>query len=223
LDLGTGSLGNLRLHMEYDHIGAVVITHMHADHFIDLIPLRYALRYGEHRRSDKMPLYLPPNGERMLRQMVSAFADEGAGDFLAAVFDIHTYDPTKILHLGDAQLRFAHTAHYIPAFAVRYEREGTSLTYSADTAPDARVSEIARDTDMFICEATLRADDLELGMRGHCSAHEAATMAREAGARQLLLTHYHETATQADLQEPASAIFSGTVHVAEDGNRISLG
>ena len=56
LDLGTGAFSNLRRYVDYDRLGAVVISHMHADHFIDLIPLRYALRYGPRRRSAKLPV-----------------------------------------------------------------------------------------------------------------------------------------------------------------------
>ncbi len=216
LDLGTGSFANIRRYVDYDRIDAIVISHMHADHFIDLIPLRYALRYGPLRREAKLPLYLPPDGERMLYHMVGAFADEGAGDFLAEVYDIRTYNPARPLRIGPMSLRFAHTAHYIPAFAVRVERDGTSLTYSADTAPDQRVVEIARGCDMFICEATMLAGDVEQGMRGHCTALEAAEMARAAGAGSLVLTHYSERATSIDLDESARALYNGSIHIADD-------
>jgi len=161
LDLGTGSFANLRRHIDYEHLDAVLISHMHADHFIDLIPLRYALRYGQVKRDTKMPLYLPPDGERMLYHLVGAFADEGAGDFLAEVFDVKTYDPDKPLRINSGTLTFAHTAHYIPAYAIRYDRNGQSITYSADTAPDHRVVELAHETDLFLCEATILNGDVE--------------------------------------------------------------
>lgn len=216
LDLGTGSFSNLRRYVDYDGLDAVVISHMHADHFIDLIPLRYALRYGPLRRTSKLPLYLPPDGERMLSHLVGAFADEGGGDFLADVFDIKTYDPRRALRFGEGSLRFAHTAHYIPAFAIRYERGGQSVTYSSDTAPDPRVVEIARGTNIFICEATLRAGDVERGVRGHSTALEAAQMAHEARVGSLVLSHYPDLSTSRDLDDSARAVFSGTILVADD-------
>ena len=76
-DLGSGSLANLRRYVDYDRVGAIVISHMHADHFLDLIPLRYALRYGSRQRKAKLPIYLPPGGLATLKRLVSAFADEG--------------------------------------------------------------------------------------------------------------------------------------------------
>lgn len=221
LDLGTGALANLRRHVDYDRLGAVVISHMHADHFIDLIPLRYALRYGARLRADKLPVYLPPGGPAMLQSLCAAFASEG-GDFLNDVFALHEYDPAAPLRLGAATLRFAHTAHYIPAFAMRWERDGASVVYSADTAPDPRVVALARDAGVFVCEATLLHGQTEPGMRGHSSAADAALMAREARARRLVLTHYGETSTAADLDAPARDIFGGDVTVADDHLEIPL-
>ncbi|MBV8642290.1 MAG: MBL fold metallo-hydrolase [Candidatus Eremiobacteraeota bacterium] len=222
LDLGTGALANLRRHVDYDRIAAVVISHMHADHFIDLVPLRYALRYGPRRRKQKLPVHLPPGGLTMLRTLVSAFAHEG-GEFLDDVFDLYEYDPSRALAIDGATLRFAHTAHYIPAFAVRWERHGASVTYSADTAPDERVVALARETDVFVCEATLRHGEVEPGIRGHSSAADAGRMARDAGVGRLLLTHYGEESTARDLDEDARTNFAGDVLVADDHRTFDLG
>jgi ribonuclease BN (tRNA processing enzyme) len=216
LDLGTGAFANLRRHVDYNRLDAVVITHMHADHFIDLIPLRYALCYGVFRRKRKLPLYLPPDGDRMLHQLVSAFADEGGGDFINEVFEVQTYDPSAPLAIGGGRMTFALTSHYIPAFAVRYERHGRSLTYSADSAPEPRLVELARGSDLFVCESTLLADDIERGMRGHSSAREAGQMAQAAEVGRLVLTHYAECATARDLDESAREFFTGEVSVADD-------
>lgn len=222
LDLGTGGFANLRGYVDYDRLGAVVISHMHADHFIDLIPLRYALRYGPRRRAAKLPLYLPPGGTAMLARLCSAFANEG-GEFLSDVYELAEYDPASTLNVGSVSLRFAHTAHYIPAFAIRCESGGTSLTYSADTGPDERVVALARGSDAFLCEATLLAGERENGARGHLSAEEAAQMARAAGAARLILTHYPEEARARDLDEAARAVFGGPVLVADDHRTFELG
>jgi ribonuclease BN (tRNA processing enzyme) len=220
-DLGTGALSNLRCHVDYDRLGAIVISHMHADHFIDLIPLRYALRYGPLRRDAKLPVHLPPGGLAMLHKLVSAFPHEG-GDFLDDVFELHEYDPSRPLAIAGATLRFAHTAHYIPAFAIRWERYGASVTYSADTAPDERVVALARETDVFLCEATLRCGETEIGARGHSSAADAAAMARQAGVRRLVLTHYPQESTDRDLDGSAREFFHGEILVADDHRTIDL-
>ena len=216
LDLGTGAFANLRRHVDYDRLDAIVISHMHADHFIDLIPLRYTLCYGTFRRKRKLPLYLPPDGERMLHQLVGAFADEGGGDFITEVYDVRTYDPAATLAIGGGTFSFALPSHYIPAFAIRYDRNGQSLTYSADTAPEERIVALARGCDLFVCESTLLADDVERGMRGHSSGREAGQMAQAAGVGRLVLTHYAECATARDLDESAREYFDGDILVADD-------
>jgi ribonuclease BN (tRNA processing enzyme) len=160
----------------------------------------------------------------MLRSMTNAFANEGNGDFLDEAFDMKEFDPKVPLPLGNGRLRFAPTTHFITSFAIRYERNGTSITYSADTAPDARVVELARDTDLFLCEATLLADEHEHGgVRGHSSAREAAQMASDARVKRLVLTHYSQDAGANDLDAGARAIYGGDIVVADDHTIINLG
>ena len=206
----------MRGYADYDELDAIVISHMHADHFLDVIPLRYALKYGARRRATPLPLWMPPGGAAMLTTMTSAFANEGHEEFLGT-FDLREFDPAKPLALGAGRLRFAPTTHFIDAYAIRYERNGTSVTYSADTAPDERVVELARETGLFLCEATLLAGAREDGgIRGHSSAAEAAQMAADAGVGRLALTHYAQDATARDLDESARTIFGGEIVIADD-------
>jgi len=186
-----------------------------------VIPLRYALRYGPRSRRVKLPVYLPPNGLAILKALVSALPREG-GDFLTDVFELVEYDPSRPLHVNGATVTFAPAAHYIPAFAMRWQRGAASVTYSADTAPDERIVALARESDVFLCEATLRRGESEPGMRGHSSAAEAATMARDSGARRLVLTHYPEESTSLDLDRAARDIFSGEIVVADDHHTFEL-
>lgn len=216
LDFGTGAFANMRGVVDYDQIGAVVISHMHADHFLDLIPLRYAVRYGSKGRKTKLPVWMPPDGIAMLRAIANTFAHEGNGDFLNEAFELNEYDPSKPLKLGPGEIRFAPTTHYITAYAIRYESNGKAVTYSADTAPDDRVVALARGSDLFLCEATLLANESEVGVRGHSSAREAGHMAAAAGVKRLVLTHYSQEATAADLGAGARAAFDGDVTVADD-------
>jgi ribonuclease BN (tRNA processing enzyme) len=60
LDLGSGALGKLQVAIAPDALGAIVISHMHPDHFFDLVPLRYGLKYGPAKRASRMPLWIPP-------------------------------------------------------------------------------------------------------------------------------------------------------------------
>ncbi len=224
LDLGSGAFAHLRQLVDYNRLDAVVITHMHADHFLDLIPLRYALKYGSSRRHGKLDVYLPPAGEKMLRRLVSAFESEDAGvDFLDEVFTLHAYDDRRPLEIQDVQLKFAKGVHFIEAFAIRAQINRTSLTYSADTAPNEQLVALAKDTNLFLCESTLGASESEGEPRGHCSAREAAGMAAKSGAASLMLTHYGSGIPPESLAEEARRHFKGECGVADDFLQIIVG
>lgn len=215
-DLGTGAFSNLLAHGSLSDLDAVVVSHMHADHFLDVVPMRYALKYGNARRERKVVLYLPPGGEFLLRHLTGAFPRESGGDFLED-FDIRTYDPHGTLGIGEISVRFSPTRHYIATYAMRFEAGGKSVTYSADTAPEERVTDLARETNLFICEATLApAGETELPL-GHSSARQAAQMAAAAGVERLLLTHYPVTIDAALMASEARERFSGQLHVVDDG------
>lgn len=221
LDLGSGALGNLNLAIDYPQLDAVVISHMHADHFLDLIPLRYGLKYGPLLRDGRMPLWLPPGGSAMLRTLCSAFAPEGPNDFLDEVFEVSEYDADSVLGINDVALTFRQTRHYIDTFAIRAERGSASIVYSSDTAPSDAVVEHARDCSLFLCEATLGLDP-ETGVRGHSTAEEAGDMAQRAGAHRLTLTHYSSTYAPNELVEAAQNHFAGRISIADDGVELSI-
>jgi ribonuclease BN (tRNA processing enzyme) len=105
---------------------------------------------------------------------------------------------------------------------MRFEAGGKSVTYSADTAPDAAVTELARETNLFICEATLsHKGEAELP-RGHSSARQAAQMADTAAVERLLLTHYPASLDAAAMAADAREHFSGSLQVADDGFSYSV-
>jgi ribonuclease BN (tRNA processing enzyme) len=158
----------------------------------------------------------------MLRRLVATFAPESGDDFLGDAFDVRTFDPGRTLVVGDVELRFAPTSHYVPTFAIRFDSGGASVTYSADTSPDSNVVALATNCDAFVCEATLTtAGEAEIP-RGHTSAREAAVMAAEAGAASLYISHYPASADPHELEATARTGFGGAVVVVDDGYRFAV-
>ncbi len=222
IDLGSGALSNLREVIDYPDVDAIIITHMHADHFLDLIPLRYGLKYGPLLREEKMPLWLPPGGEAQLRALTGTFKREDSSDFLDEVFDVREYDPAGELYVGNITLTFAKTVHYIDAYAVRAERDGSSVVYSSDTGPCEAVEELARGCSLFLCEAALGLASEAGPVRGHLSAIEAGEMARNAGARRLVLTHYGSEFAPDELADAARTVYHGPTATADDGTELAV-
>ena len=98
-----------------------------------------------------MPLWLPPGGEAMLRTICGAFSGEGSDDFLDEVFDVREYDPSEPLEIGDLALSFRARVHYVDAYAIRGERGGASIVYSARYRAVRRVVERARQAAASFC------------------------------------------------------------------------
>ena len=214
VDFGTGAFSRLREKIDPVKLDAIVISHMHADHFFDIVPMRYALRY-EMERGEPLPIYLPPGGISVLSTIGNPLKE--SDDFYDGVFRLHEYDAGGTLRVGDCTIRFAPTVHYIPAYAMRIETPAGVFAYSADTAPCDAVPQLAAGADLFLCEASLGAGGTESGQRGHVNAGEAGDMAQRAGVKHLVLTHYSAKTTADALKNAAAKRFSGRISVADDG------
>jgi len=219
LELGSGALGKLIAKHDLAQVDAVLISHMHADHFFDLVPLRYALKYAVRRRSP-LSVYLPPEGSKKLHAVVSPFAPRGS--FFDGIVDVAEYSPDRTLRVRDVRITFAKTRHYIDGYAMRVRMGAQTFVFSSDTAPQPALVEFARGADLFLCECALGEAGEEHGRRGHCNANEAAAMAAQAAVKHLVLTHYPASQTASRLKHAAAGAFSGRITVADDGMEIAL-
>lgn len=189
LDIGQGVVRNLQKLFDPHELTAIVIGHMHADHFLDLVGLRYLYPWGE-RAPDPLPVHLPIGGRARLDALSVAVSERDG--FFDAAFDAIEYDPAEELRVGDLRLRFVRGRHYVPAWGVVVEApDGTRLAYTGDTGPSSSVEDAVRDADLLLVETALRSagdDDLE---RGHLTGDEAIELARAAGVRSALLVHFN--------------------------------
>ncbi len=218
VDLGNGCLSNLLRLVDFTELDAVLITHMHVDHFGDLYPLYYALRF----HPDKpwgLRLILPQGG---LAQMGCLLGDD-ARDFLPRVFREEQLREGKTYRVGDIAVRAFPTRHFVEGYSVRLEGEGWSMAYSSDTTPNPALVEAARGVDLFVCEATLPSSYEEEAAHGHLTSTQAAAAAAEAGAKRLLLTHIWPTFDPGQLLAEASEVFGGEAGVAREGMQVELG
>jgi ribonuclease BN (tRNA processing enzyme) len=221
LDCGPDTLATLQEHTGIDELSSIMISHLHADHTLDLVPLRYGLKYmpGLARRS--VPLWLPPGGRAFLNRLASALASGGelAEGFFEEVFQIAEYVPDQPLQLGELTIRFHPTRHYIPCWACRIETAGRAIVYLADTGPFPELISFAEKADLVICEGTHRDEPagIPIEHRGHLTAREAGALAAATGAGRLLLTHLWATLGVEALRRDAEDTFGQPVDVAAPG------
>jgi ribonuclease BN (tRNA processing enzyme) len=223
LDLGPGTLQELRRHTDFRTLDAVIVSHMHIDHVLDLLTLRHALAYNPLPAPAPVPVWLPPGGAEILVQAAAPFdACDEPGRFAATV-KVAEYDPAQPLTIGDVVVTFAPTKHYLPAWAIRAEHPaGPALGYTGDTGPAAVLAEFFAGVHILVAEATL----LEQGRRswderGSLTAAEAGQLAAAAGAEILVLTHMWEEFGFVVYRARAAAVFPGEIEVAVPGLTLS--
>lgn len=219
LECGGGVFAKLRALADPLAVDAVLISHLHADHTLDLLPFSFSLadRLGG-EKPPRPPLWAPPGGRSALGAFASAL---GMDDQIAVGFSLREYEPVEPLGLGPFTVTFRQVPHYIPTWACDVRCvDGSRLTYGADCGPNDAVVELARDTPMLMLEATEGPGPHEgVGERGHLTAAEAGALARRAGAGRLLLTHYSDLFDAEALRTAAQGAFDGTVEMATERAR----
>ena len=138
--------------------------------------------------------------------------------FFSDLFEVEEYDPASAIEAGALSIRFAAVNHYIPAYAMAISGS-RRLVYSSDSGPCDELATLAKDADLFLCEATRCEDDDEWG---HMTAVEAATLAREAGVNQLVLTHFWPDCDYSRQLEQARAAFGREFEVAEEFHNYTI-
>lgn len=218
LDAGTGTLAAFQEAEELPRVDALVITHGHGDHCLDVIPLHYALRF--HPQGPlKVPLHAP---EDAWQRLSSFLAGSGVQhDKLSRTFDFATVDDGTVTELGDLRLSFQRTEHQVPTYAVRIEHGDKVLVYTADTGPVEDLASFAAGADLLLAEATYAGE--RIGPPVHLSAAQAGDLARRAEARELVLTHLAPDVDPTRAKEEARAE-SGEIGVslARPGRVIQL-
>lgn len=196
LDVGQGVIRELQQVIDPHDLTAIVVGHMHADHYLDLVGLRYLYPWGVAAESG-LPVFLPPGGRARLDALATAISERSG--FFDASFDAVEFEPDAVLRLGELSIRFVRGRHYVPAWGVVVEApDGARLAYTGDTGPSELVAAAVRGADLLLVEAALVDASLDDEERGHLTGEEAIELARVAEARSTLIVHY-DPARRAEL------------------------
>ena len=201
LDCGPGTLAALQTHVGLHDVDAVVVSHEHPDHRSDLEGFHVACAYIVGREG--VPVWAPAG----VRQ-----------------HGYHTGPPTLLFSdlvdgaafsVKGMALSASRTDHPAETLAVRVEVGGRSLGYTADTGPAWSPTALGPPVDLLLADASFTSD--REGHSRHCSGRQAGGLAREAGARRLVLTHIWAVTDRSMLRSEAEAAYGASVDLAEAG------
>ena len=211
IDLGNGSLGVLQRFCSLDDVDAIVLSHLHADHCLDMCAYTVARLYADSGPRPRIPVYGPAGAADRLSRAYSL----EPGPEVRKAFDFVTLAAGQHL-IGPFQVTAARVNHPVETFGLRLEHGGGSLVYSADTGESAALVDLARGCDLLLCEASFT-DGPGLPAGVHLTGRQAGEHAARAGARRLVLTHLVPWNDPARSQAEAAVTFAGPLSLAASG------
>ena len=217
MDTGFGSFAALQSVIDFNTVDALVISHVHADHCIDLLGYYHAVKYGGRPRTG-IPTYVPSG----LADRLKGFLGDPDHP-LDETFDFRVQADGDQATIGGIGFDFATTDHSVPTLGVRATTgTGRVLAFSADTGPEGEWSRIASGADLFLCEATYQGPADRKPWSHHLTAGEAGQVARRVGARALMLTHIWPALDPERSVQEAEHTFGKAVGLAVPGMVVNV-
>jgi ribonuclease BN (tRNA processing enzyme) len=217
IDCGPGTLSALQHHVGLEELDALVVTHQHPDHCMELPVVRNAMRYG--LNIERLPLYAPRGVLLMLEKLVGVRG-------VAPSFTPKMIGDRSVVLVGTLRLEFSRTDHPVETLAVRVEPiEGSdgAIVYSADTGPGWSVSRLGEGIDVALVEATLLSGATGDSDSVHLTAAQAGADARASGVRTLVITHVPPTGDIEVHRREAEEAFGAPVHAAHPHDTFTVG
>jgi ribonuclease BN (tRNA processing enzyme) len=211
LDLGFATLPRLLAYCPHGAVDAVVITHEHSDHCVDLNGL-FRVRYLG-TDSERIPLYCTPG---VLDRVGALEPDAG----LDEVFELHELPGRH--DVGPFRLDAVPLPHLVPNAGIRLSTTDCVVAYTGDSVPDPALGTLGADADLYIVNAS-RHEVPPGTRRGLLTAGEAGEWAQRARAERLLLGHFQPGIDRTVSVELAARTFTGDVLAADEGMIVPLG
>lgn len=217
LDCGNGSLANLVHVVDPAALDAVIISHLHPDHFVDLYGLHYALRFHP-TGARKVDVYAPQGAQEL---MTSLLLGDSADSFVAHL-PMHVAAAGERYDIGPFTIELFAANHPIETLASRTTVDGRIIAYSGDSAPTPTLVTCALDADLFICDSTWVSRDAPFPEGVHMTGTQAGMHAADAGVERLMITHVFPQRQPEQVAADAKMVYDGIVWVAYDREEYEL-
>jgi ribonuclease BN (tRNA processing enzyme) len=216
LDLGNGAFGALQRYTDVYDVDGVVLSHLHADHCLDLTSYYVARKYHPEGPKPSIPV-LGPTGtaERMARAYDLAPEPGMTGEF-----DFR--DHVDVTEIGPFRISTAPANHPVEAYSVRVDAGGSALVFSGDTGVCEPLVELSRGADLALYEASFLSRYPDLPDNLHLTATQAAQHALRAEVHRLVLTHLVPWTPQDETLEEAASVYDGDLALAATGLGVDL-
>lgn len=215
VDMGSGTLNRLMDVMAPEDLDAVIVTHLHPDHCVDLMALRVYMVWGP-GRGRRLRVIGPPG----LRERLVDFSGSEGWDG-AFAFEELAAGGGEVELGGDVVVTHREVPHLPPTHAVRFDHGGAAICLGADCAPNDALPELAAGCDLLVCECSFGAEAVPEGLP-HLNGRAAGAMAAAAGAGRLLLVHGQPEFDRRDAVAQAAAEFGGPVRWARQGAEVAV-
>jgi ribonuclease BN (tRNA processing enzyme) len=216
LDLGNGAFGALQNHTDVYSIDAVVLSHLHADHCLDLTSYYVARRYHPDGPKGSIPVLGPSGTADRMARAYDLPPEEGMhGEF-------EFRDHVEVTEIGPFRITTTRVNHPVEAYGTRVEAGGTSLVFSGDTGETDALVELSRGADLALYEASFLARYADLPPNLHLTAAQAAEHANRAGVGRLVLTHLVPWTPREETWAEAEPVFDGELVLATQGLVVDL-
>ena len=210
MDLGSGAFGPLQNVIDPADLDAVIISHLHPDHYLDLTGLEVFWAY--HSRTDlgQLPIHAPAPLPERLSAVLSRVGDVPDG-VTCSPFAHHALADGSRFTIGPFEIEARAVLHPVEAYGFRIAADGATLAYSGDTDECEALDELARGADLFLCEAGYieGRDDRFAGV--HLTGRRAGQAATRAGVGHLALTHIPAWTDPAIPLAEAQEVHSGPI------------
>ena len=221
LDCGPGAMGALYRYLDPREIDAIALSHLHADHCLDLCGYYVAACYSPSAPWPRRPVYGPTNAASRIAQAYEVpRGDSGASEHGPPIdehFDWRIWQPSQ--RIGPFTVRTVRVDHPVEAYAIRVEEDqpgGAAMVYSGDTGPSEALVQIANGVDLLLVESAFLDDpDNPDGM--HLSGAQAAAIGQAAGVAAIVVTHIPPWYEPDRVLAEATPHFDGPVSLAKPG------
>jgi ribonuclease BN (tRNA processing enzyme) len=220
LDLGQGSLANLAATVEPSTLTAILVSHLHPDHFVDLVPLRHYLKW-EFIPSRRLGVFGPAG----LAGRVDSL--NGEPGFAAEALDVEPL-VEGIRRIGPFEVEIRRVAHTEESYAFRVaparlngDAPTRGLVYSGDCSRADDLLPLICPGDTLLSEATFGAGPVAPGAQ-HITSGDAGRIAASGGAARMLLTHILSGHSRQAALDAACAAYTGPVQLITEGDRFEI-